>query len=431
MVCYTMTKLDYSRCALLCLFLFFLPIEEAPANVSGGLYLIIATVSLLVNHGLRATYPNRCPRDLAHSSVWFVIMAVVAAMAGINSSFIDWGNSEWFREWISWSAIPLVPLMIVLTASSAREFDWPIKALVLGGLVALVDGWFVWVNTDGMEYPQLRSLGHVNQSAMYLVGLIPIAMHLLISRQHVFWAYSSAALLLLILITMEPMSSVIASSVIVGLGVLYAAQWVRSRGVRNADYFKPGIMMFVGVCIVLSGLIFFVSESRLIGELVLRLTGDDVSSKRLELLNTALLAFRQAPLLGTGLSTFGAATEPEVLRSILMIDWNEWNASAHAYFHSNHGHSIVSTVLVERGIFGLLSVYGFLIWASAFNLLNYVKAKHPNEQWGWMLAGSVLVIIWVGGIGNTLLHNEHGQLMLVGWLLLSRFAYDNINSNDS
>lgn len=88
------------------------------------------------------------------------------------------------------------------------------------------------------------------------------------------------------------------------------------------------------------------------------------------------------------------------------------------YFHTNHGHNLFTTILVERGLVGIAFLLALLIIVGRRmgSLLHSEAQRDPKGRLALaMTAGGcgVLVSILVTGMANTTLMNEHGQVALI------------------
>ena len=400
-------------------FVFTLPLEEAPANITGGLFLLGSlALTMLSARWLKSL-------DLIDYVTIGLMIAMIsaAAISGFNSRFTDWGSLEHWREWISWSAIVLVPLfMLIHLRERPVAIDGVLKAALLGGVVAIIDAWVQWKWGAGGQYPQLRSLGHVNQSAMYVVALVPVIAYLWFVASSIRWRAAGIGALVLILLTLEPMRSVIAAAVVAALliGYITCYAWLLQSSTRAFLVFALSMIGSVLIFYVL-----VILDSALMAESVARVTNADGNgfwSKRDELLNSALLVVQQFPLFGGGLSTFGSVVAPSELANLLNTNGLHYIADADL-FSSSHGHSVFTNTLVERGWLGLVSLTLYFVWFSALSGRFVFFGRGGSERISAVLLASAVLTIITGGIGNTTFHNEHGQLMsitLICFYLLMR-----------
>lgn len=398
---------DRLRMVLLAGFLVTLPIEEGPPNILGALYLICGFVCIT-------------KRDFSVDTLskveWLLtglllLAAITALTSGMHSSYRPWLSLEFFREWISWSAIVLVPLMMLLTTRATSELHFLLKCVVVGAGLAVIDALVQWKWGAGGTYPQLRSLGHVNQSALYLIASFPVAAYITFFESSRLWRFAACCLCVAVVLMMEPMRSVIAAAVLVALVLAYASLFIFELSGR-----KRGPMLLLSG-VVLAGIAAFVMveprESGLINETISRFTGDDPSSKRIQLLNTAQVAASQNPWLGTGLSTFKEAGSQEVVIRLLEDRDVAFESVSDHYFFSSHGHGLITTVLLERGLVGLGSIVLLVLASAVIGVFLWLSAPSQRQKWHSIFGVSAVFSLIVGGIGNTTMHNEHGQLMVV------------------
>ena len=399
---------DWTPKVLLSGFLVTLPIEEGPPNILGGLYLVFGLGSWLAG-SIHPSYSAQ--KQLVWLRVVLITAALCALMSGIQSSYQVWLSAEFFREWISWSAIVLIPLVMLITLRSTQDVNLAIKLTVAGALIAILDGIVTWWMSDN-TYPQLRSLGHVNQSALYLVAIFPAAIYLL--SQNFYWVWRVVGLITLVLICalMIPMRSLAAVAVLIaictGLAVFALIEFPAYR--------RRIFLLVSGVAI--TGLLIssiapsVVVNNPLISEGISRVTGDDVSSKRIELFNTARVAVEQNPWFGAGLSTFKHSASESVVETIVESRGTSFDSVREQYFFSSHGHGLVNTSLVERGYIGLASLIALLFVLLWVGLGRWIRGSTFAERRAAILGLSIVGSLILGGLGNTTLHNEHGQVMM-------------------
>jgi len=141
-----------------------------------------------------------------------------------------------------------------------------------------------------------------------------------------------------------------------------------------------------------------------------------ISSKRIELANTALVAFKERPLLGVGIGNFRKIDKDIV---------KKWSGKKEIklsdYYFSSHAHSVYFTTLAEKGIIGLIVLLAlFLYWA--YWLYRYfpkkMDIKDPVEFMLWASAFSATLVIMISGLANTSFHHENALLVLILFSLM-------------
>jgi len=147
----------------------------------------------------------------------------------------------------------------------------------------------------------------------------------------------------------------------------------------------------------------------------------ELAARRPALAKVALLAAREYPAFGVGISNF-AKIDPEVVAG-----WQE--KSGHVFdpqdlYFSTHAHSLYFNTLAERGLVGLLPLLAFLVGIGVTLLrLRPSGASTPLQQTLWGAALGAWVITAVGGVFNTTLHHEHALIAMVVfgiWLAQTR-----------
>ena len=161
----------------LLLFLFFLPLYEAPKNIFSVLFVFLGGWIAFRRQHAFGFFSRKDP------AAWiFLLLAISPFFAGIGSPYMSYG--ERFSNALNWSLMPLVALALILFNVSRNQLVWALRVLCVGTVVAIIHA---FIHCAGM-YPELNSVGHVNQSALYLAfSLVPAGL-LFVNRQH-FWTY--------------------------------------------------------------------------------------------------------------------------------------------------------------------------------------------------------------------------------------------------
>lgn len=377
--------------SLIATVLFCLPLFEAPKNVLSALFLIAWVVNAIRGGAL------------GRASRFDVPIAGLAAVLWIAPVFSDFGDTITpLNSAPRWTLLAL----FVLTASrldySRGQLVVVLAALMAGGVAAVAESFWVW-SLNGKPYPEFRSVGHVNHSSMY--SLIPLAAGIgaLYLREGWLKALCIAAIVST-LAFLPPSKSLVGGVAItaifvVGLGVWAVRRW-SLRGLALA---------VCAAVVVVAGALATPPAAGFRGELVARVTGDDIFSQRDKILNSALAVWDRHRLLGTGWFSFGLATSEEEVRAALAEDGIEYDPTAYA--HHAHGHNLWTTMLVERGLIGVGLVTALLLlyfWTFLPLALSRDQLD-PSERGAAVAALLVAVGFAVAGLGNTTMMNEHGH----------------------
>jgi hypothetical protein len=386
-----------SKTVLACFlcFLFFLPLYEAPKNIFSVFFVFLGGWLGFSNKGA-----IRSVEKWGGARWAFLLLAISPFVAGINSPYAELGAR--FASALNWSLMPLVALVFLLSNFSRDQILWALRVLCVGTVIAVVQAFFDWTGS----YPELNSVGHVNQSALYLAfSLVPAGL-LALYRQH--WAdlILVGAALLAVGWYQGPAKSMIGFGasclVIAGFWVIYCI---------NRSHIKAFVASVVLGAVVVGAAInmpasYFGPYQGFKQEFDTRLgSKSDPYSQRDRLVNSAVEVAGDS-LTGFGMGSFGEATQLQNIQSAVEARGGDWASERGNFFSSSHGHNIFANVLVERGWVGVFVIGIFLL------AMLLVSFKHPKTESSQAGVVTVLVIC-LAGLGQSTLHVEHGQLALI------------------
>lgn len=384
---------------LIALIVFCLPLFEAPKNVF-GVVLVITFLAWAARRGF------------GRGSVfeWPIIgLILVLWLAGLTSEYqgaTGWyhGELNLFENAIRWSFLGIV--VLVTGRYSFTEQQVRLLWMVAGctAVLAIADalyGWYVL----GREYPEIRSVGHVNPSGLYV--LVAIASGLGLSYLKTLSTRAlGAAVLMAAIGFILPSRSIVTLAAAGALLVFASYVFVKKSG----QVMRAAIGGAILVVICAGGLMSPVGAP-FRAELQHRITGEEMFSYRDKILYTALEVWDRNPIFGSGFNSFDAATDPAVVRAELEAEGRDYDAEASRFFRTVHGHNLWTNALIERGLVGvvlytvLLALYAWYFWRAERRI------DEPKATDRMVILTSQLVVIGfiVGGLGNTTMQNEHGQ----------------------
>ncbi len=275
-------------------------------------------------------------------------------------------------------------------------------ALMIGGALAIGESFWVWQSND-KPYPEFRSVGHVNHSSMYTLISLAAGLGALYARQR--WLQILGLIAIASSLAFLPPSRslvggvAITSILIVALGIVAVKKWLL-RGL---------ILSTLSGLAVVSTVLMTPAAAGFRSELVGRVMGDNFYSGRDKILNSALAVWDYHPVLGTGWFSFGTATSEEAVRAALEADGIQYDSNV--YWHFPHGHNLWTTMLIERGLVGvvLISILLFLYFWTFLPISLSREQLDPVDRGSAVGALLVAVGFAVAGLGNTTMMNEHGH----------------------
>ncbi|WP_420550146.1 O-antigen ligase family protein [Litorivicinus lipolyticus] len=389
-----MTQLLPSLRYQLLVFVFVLPLLEAPKN--------LLAVTILITGIWAAACGQLAVDQWRASRLLVVVLATLSIACVLPALYVD-NPAVVLAEslgWIKYSLVTLVAISVVTTRQHLLEV---LRWAYWGGAIAIAWAWYDF-SVNGGAYPELNSVGHVNQSAIYVGLTVLIGSRLLLEPSSVLTRCLILIGLIAGLAMLAPMRSIITTgALLIGLFVLLA-----SLGWRRA---LTGVGA-IGALLVGLSMAFPTYTGGFVDELSYRVNSDgEVSSKRVELFQAASVIALANWGLGTGVATYETAVTQEKVEAALRQKGEIYNARD--YFYSGHGHGLITTVMVERGVLGLAGFIGLAV-------LVVARLGRGFDPWDWQWLGVLTAFTAAVSLGNTTFHNEHGALaLLLTALLLS------------
>lgn len=374
--------------------LFVLPLFEAPKNILWVLYVLL----WLANRARSRDFGGRW-------DIWDTLIAAWIASAALSAAFAGLHHKEWN------GALDLLRYGSVLWLLKRSRFDdrelavlW--GALAVGAVAALAHGYWRLEVTGQRKFLELKSVGHVNHSAIYLAILLGAT----VSVVAAYWRRlapsgraGAAVLLALFVVSLFEMKSRTAIGVALALvALLGVAWWRRARTVAIVTLLAVSAAVVVAV----------VARVEVVKKHEDRTAEGNVLAYRAQIWNTARAAWLRFPLFGVGMDNY-SAIEPEAVR--------QWRAEAGKSFDdktfvvkSGHGHSLYYNTLAERGTVGFAALAAVLL-AWAWRLVRRYPVRAGGDRtwalWGGALSAWFVTVL--AGVGNTTLHSEHALLSVI------------------
>ena len=346
-----------------------------------------------------------------------------------------WRSKEWGGAWSGWDFAALA-LIGGAYASAAFGAFWPEKGLgaandvliyglvflalrrsrfeekflwrmfavaIVATLLTLLYGYWGLLVTKKRVFLGLNSVGHVNHSAIYMAIIFSMAL-----------AWAGAAIgawrqraLLWVAVAMLWLSLFVsgARGALIPV-VVFVLLWLFARaGMMRRALWKPVLL----VVLMLGGAVALVPG--VVEKTKGNIEAKELAARRPAVAKVALLAAREYPTFGVGISNF-AKIDPEVVAG-----WQEKSGQVfdpQDLYFSTHAHSLYFNTLAERGLIGFLPLLAFL---AGIGLALYRQRPQgdaaPLQQTLWGAALGAWVITVVGGVFNTTLHHEHALIAMI------------------
>ena len=384
--------------ALLVALAFFLPLLEAPKNLA---WLGFAA-AWLWNRASARDFGGRWDLWDTLIACWIASAYVVAAFAPVSHQEWKGANDVLRYGGVLW--------MVKRGGYGAAELRWVLGAVVAATLVGLALGWWMYVGGRTSAL-QLKSVGHVNHSAIYLaivLGLGAAWMFACWQSWNVMRRTIASAILISLIVSLVTMASRGAVGAALAFVLALAlAWWPRWR-----------VPLIAGPTVIAATLVLaVVLEVSVVAKQKLLEAQDNVLSNRDRVWSMGFAAWERYPWFGVGPSNYSTISLEKV---------EEWRRLAGKPFDANqyggtsHAHSLYLNTLAERGVLGALALAAvLLVWAT---WLVRHRPRAPDGNLDWVLWGGALsawAITVSVGLVNTTLHHEHGILatLLLGlWL---------------
>jgi O-antigen ligase len=261
---------------------------------------------------------------------------------------------------------------------------------------------------------QLRSVGHVNHSAIYLA----ICFGALLGGACAYWrtlrpwlrALAAGEFALLLAGLFAAGSRAGTATVVLG-ALAFGALWLRLRRSWRALAWIAVAVLAYGAAVA-----WFDTDMRRKHELAAE-SDYPLINERYPIWQQALATWRAYPVFGIGADNSKYVDAGDVAR---------WQAArgapydAATFLRTSHAHSLYLNTLAERGLWGAALLAMLLVaWAGSVVCAVPRRDAPPLAWLLWSGAAAALFVVAVLGVVNTTFHDEHGllaALMLGAWL---------------
>jgi O-antigen ligase len=394
-------SLNRTEFVLLCLFSIALPLVEAPKNIFWALFLLLWV-------GRSAQTRNWGSLPVRWDALFAALIAIpvidVLASSPYPHSWRELGDIVGYVS-LGW--------MISRSRLSARQIVVLCVCLIAATLVGVVHGYWVLATDPKRIWLQLNSVGHVNHSALYGMGIASLSVVFAAAEWFVAAVRNQRDRILTLVVALVMLAVMVSFG---SRGALLAYLFCVSgflilfARVRNIRLWPIALMGLVVAAAALA------LDPKLIQKTEQNIQSGRITSERAEAFNTAVEVWRHRPLTGVGPANFSAISPEQV--EAWVKERGETYSRDHFLF-SSHAHNVYFNTLAERGLLGI----GVLL-TLAVSWLVALWRRRPSattDTTGWLSWGagwSGWFVVFAGGMFNTTLHHEHGMLAALGLGLL-------------
>jgi len=381
-----------------------LPMFEGMKNIFWGLYSLAWYVNRLRPRVTWAALGGR-------PNAWDALFAALLLSAPLGAAFAGLHHREWTA---CQDTLRMVSVMWFLKRSGYRDTEWLHLHVTLQWSVVIASLWALAALALPHAYEgiQLNSVGHVNQSVIYIVicfGALVGGVAAYWREMNTRWRGTAIAAIVVQLVTLFAAGSRAGAATAIVGAVAFGLLWLkRSRG------------PLVWTAIVVAAFAVLVStldtDMRRKQEFALD-SPNPLLNERYPIWQQALSAWRAHPAFGVGGDNFSDITPARV---------EAWTREAGArydtatFVRSSHAHSLYLNTLAEHGVLGMSMLIVFCAaWAWSLVRGKPAIADPPIAWLAWSGAAAALLVTVGLGAFNTTLHDEHGllALMMLGiWL---------------
>lgn len=381
---------------LLLLFVFFLPLREAPKNIFWGLYVI----TWVANRARERDFGGPWSRWDTLGLLWIGAGYLAAIFGGIHRG----DNNELLAVN---DVVKYVSLFLCLRRAryTAAEAITLLTALVASCVLAEIEALWNWLVIHKRKALELYSVGQVNHSAIYMTICLGIDAALTL----VYWqrigrtwralGAGAGALMLIGLFLTESRAAAVSAILLV---VLVALVCARHLGLGRAVWASMLLAISLGMIVGGNGALRRQIENSHV---------NNILSERDLIWNRGLVAWRATPWFGVGPDNYSQITD-EHLREQLAAEGKPYNPREYA--KAPHAHNLYINQLVERGVVGLSAILAFLLaWAWTLWRQRPRPGLGPVELILWCASFSGWFVTVLIGMVNTTMHHEHALLALM------------------
>ena len=382
---------------LLVAFFFVLPMYEGPKN----LFLVAYIITWCVQSWRAKDFGGKL-----RSWEWVLVLFLATGFISAYTNPFGWEKP--ISGALTFTKLILPAILISRTSIPTPQVTLLGSSIILGTFIAVLESWYTW-NRDGGLYPELNSVGHVNQSALYITIAFGVCLAMAVTKKGWLRAVFATGILFFSA-ALVPTGSITAVATILAMIVVTIATIIRFNA-KSLLTITVSLIALIGITYLANNHIIKVRAFKNAIDYHMQGgdTGSSFFSKRDVIFNAVIFVLPDFPMFGAGDRHFDIATSEEYMQSVAAQRGVPYEPER--FFHTNHGHNMVTSALLNRGYVGLFLILSF-IFIAAWKHLQWLMQYYTDRKLELEPVIGIMtgIYIIVGGMGNSTLYVEHGQL---------------------
>ncbi len=375
--------------------IFFLPLFEAPKNITLAFFILLWIFNRIKN------------RNFGGKITSLDISILLLTSSGYITAFFTELHG---KEWSGPNNLLLIGIILTFIYRSNynnKQLKTILIAIISSTTIAVIYGHVqLHLAKDCLNCAfELKSVGHVNHSAIYVL----LAFGASAAYLFAYWNKSSKlskfaliATTALFAITCYITHSRAAAGGVFIISTVFAFAYI-PKSKKISITIISIIILAIGLTLLTKPTVLqkHISNSKHFTQM----------TPRERIRNTGYTAWKKHPVFGVGMKNYSLITLDKIkVWSEEMGD--EYNEQEHLYI--SHAHNLYINTAAEKGLVGLLSLFAFLC-ACALTLAKYFPGENGTaDKWlFWGAASSAFITTISIGFVNTTLHHEHGILTAI------------------
>jgi O-antigen ligase len=337
------------------------------------------------------------PSPAAKYIIIFLVGSIIASIGASANGY----EVKKLHDIIRYGLIGLIILYIPL---STKQTYIVLACLVISAIVGIGDAYYS-VFTGAEKSFELRSVGHINHSSIYILLIAGISLGLTFNIRSIY--PTAIAFLVANSIIIYGLLETNSRATFIGVGILFLL--IIFFGFLKSK--KTAFVISIFVVIIALTSIWYPPAAL---NKIYRKNAhyQNGLTPREKAWNTAYHAWKKEPAFGIGYGNYKIITLQK------MQEWYDNSdtdfANKEYFVYLPHAHNRYVNTLAEGGIIGLLSLLSLFGGILLVHIKTLCFALHDKHVFSfWLIGSGTLASVTIVGLFNTTLHHEHGLLAMI------------------